>query len=267
MITFCLAILTTLSLVTAPIAGAASDVAGPVLVSSTVTPKSLNIATGPATVKVTLRLTDQTGASEPVVTLGNDATGQSQGFGAMTLISGTAKDGTWERSMTIPQGSATGPWNVTLYPLSDTLGNDSTGFQTLATLNVTATPALAPAPTPTVSGTTKVGRTLTAVPGTWSPAPVTLSYQWYRSGVAITAATMSTYKLTATDSGKTITVRVTGRRSGYTTASRTSAPTAAITAGTLTAPTPTISGTTKVGCTLTAALGTWAPSPVTLSYQ
>ena len=68
------------------------------MVSSTVTPKSLNIATGPATVKVTVRLTNGTGADEPFVTLGHDASGPSQGFGAMTLVSGTAKDGTWERT-------------------------------------------------------------------------------------------------------------------------------------------------------------------------
>ena len=34
--------------------------------------------------------------------------------------------------MTIPQGAATGTWNVTLYPLRDTLGNSSTSFQDLA---------------------------------------------------------------------------------------------------------------------------------------
>ncbi|WP_026538866.1 hypothetical protein, partial [Arthrobacter sp. 9MFCol3.1] len=119
-----------LSVAMAPAASAASDVTGPVLVSSTVTPKALNIATGPATVKVTLRLTDRTGAREPVVTMGNDATGQRQGFGAMTLVSGTTKDGVWERTMTIPKGSATGTWKVTLFPLDDTLGNSSTGFQT-----------------------------------------------------------------------------------------------------------------------------------------
>ena len=226
---FCLAIFTMLSLVTAPVASAASDMTGPVMVGSTVTPKSLNIATGPATLKVTVRLTDQTGADEPFVTLGHDASGQSQGFGAMTLISGTAKDGTWERTMTIPKGSATGTWRVTLFPLDDTLGNTSTGFQTLATLNVTATlPGLKATPTPTVSGTAKVGSTLTAVPGIWLPAPVALTYQWYRSGLAITGASLPSYKLTAIDIAKTITVRVTGKKAGFTTSSKTSAPTAAV---------------------------------------
>jgi hypothetical protein len=227
----CLAIMTITSVGTAPIASAASDVVGPVLVSSTVTPKELNIAAGPASTKITVQITDATGTTAPILTVGHDATGQSQGFGEMTLASGTPQDGTWERTVTIPQGAATGAWDITLFPLSDTIGNNSTGFRNLATLNVTATvaPLALSASAPRITGTTKVDYTLTATPGTWSPAPVNLSYQWYRAGIAITGATATTYKLTATDAGKTITVRVIGRKTGYTAVGKTSAPTAAIT--------------------------------------
>jgi len=123
------------------------------------------------------------------------------------------------------------------------------------------------APVPTVSGTAKVGSALTAVPGTWGPAPVTLAYQWFRSGVAVTGATAVSYTLTAADLGKAMTVRVTGTKAGFTTTAKTSAATAAVAAGTLTAPTPTISGTKTVGSTLTATPGTWGPAPVTLTYQ
>jgi hypothetical protein len=73
-----------------------------------------------------------------------------------------------------------------------------------------------------------VAYTLTAVPGTWSPAPATWTYQWYRSGVAISGATARTYKLTSLDKGKYVKVRVTGARSGYLTKSVYSAQTAAI---------------------------------------
>jgi hypothetical protein len=78
-------------------------------------------------------------------------------------------------------------------------------------------------PVPAISGTVKVWSTLTAVPGTWNMAPVTLSYQWYHSGLAIPGATAATYRLLPDDLGRTITVKVTGSRIGYTTSSRTSA--------------------------------------------
>jgi hypothetical protein len=81
--------------------------------------------------------------------------------------------------------------------------------------------ALSPA-TPRISGTSRVGRTLTAKPGTWRPPGVTLSYQWLRTGRPITGATKSKYKLKNADRGRRLQVVVTGRKSGYTTIFRTS---------------------------------------------
>lgn len=78
-------------------------------------------------------------------------------------------------------------------------------------------------PIPKISGTVKVGSTLTALPGYWGLAPVTLSYQWYRSHIAIFGATASSYKVGSGDAGRTITVKVTGSKTGYTSSSRTSA--------------------------------------------
>jgi hypothetical protein len=121
---------------------------------------------------------------------------------------------------------------------------------------------------PTITGTAKVGYTLTAVPGTWGPAPVALSYQWKANGIAITGATAATYKPGAAQMGKTITVTVTGTKAGYATAARTSTATAVVAPGTLgPAPVPAITGTAKVGYTLTAVPGTWGPAPVALTYQ
>ncbi|ACL38716.1 hypothetical protein Achl_0719 [Pseudarthrobacter chlorophenolicus A6] len=133
--------------------------------------------------------------------------------------------------------------------------------------SVTVAAGALTAPVPTITGTAKVGATLTATPGTWGPAPVTLAYQWFRSGVAITGATAPTYPVAAADLGKTMTVRVTGTKAGYTTTAKTSAATAAVVAGSLTAPVPTITGTAKVGAMLTANPGTWGPAPVALAYQ
>jgi hypothetical protein len=120
---------------------ASGDTAGPVLVSSSVSPTSFNLKDGPAVVTVTLHLTDTTGVRAPYLNLSHSGTDQGSGFGSTTLVSGTIQDGTWERTMTIPQGSATGQWDVVLYPLNDTLGNNSTFFQTIATLTVDGEPS------------------------------------------------------------------------------------------------------------------------------
>ena len=48
--------------------------------------------------------------------------------------------------------------------------------------------------------------------------------QWLRDGKAIRGATKMTYALTTADRGDRISVQVTGRLTGYTTLTRTSAP-------------------------------------------
>jgi hypothetical protein len=136
-----------------------------------------------------------------------------------------------------------------------------------ATGTVMALNPVLTAPTPKITGTAKVGYTLTAVPGTWGPAAVTLKYQWRANAVAIAGATASTYKPSAAEVGKTISVTVTGSKAGYNTAAKTSALTARVAVGTLTAPVPGIAGTAKVGYTLAAVPGAWGPAPVTLKYQ
>ncbi len=81
---------------------------------------------------------------------------------------------------------------------------------------------------PTISGTAKVGKKLKAKAGAWAPKGVKLTYQWYRAGKKITKATKATYTLGKADKGKRITVKVTGKKSGYTTAAKTSKVTAKV---------------------------------------
>ena len=85
---------------------------------------------------------------------------------------------------------------------------------------------------PTVTGTFRVGQTLTASKGTWGGYPTpTFTYQWYVCHTAIISvrttvlsgwcgkipgATRSTYKLTSAQRGKYVTVLVTGRSAGTT---------------------------------------------------
>lgn len=84
------------------------------------------------------------------------------------------------------------------------------------------------APTPTITGTAQVGKTLKVATGTWSPKPK-FSYQWYRNGVSISRATKSSYKLLAADQGAAISVVVTATLNGYATTSRESAATSSVT--------------------------------------
>ena len=121
-------------------------------------------------------------------------------------------------------------------------------------------------PIPTLSGTARVGQTLKATAGTWSPATVTLNYQWKRAGATISGATSSSYTLVTADAGQAITVTVTGSKSGYTSVGKTSAARAVEKLFTVT-PVPTISGKSLTGTRLTAKPGTWGPAPVTLTYQ
>ena len=75
---------------------------------------------------------------------------------------------------------------------------------------------------PTIKGKAIVGKKLTAIPGSWTPADVTFTYQWLRNGKPIAGATGVKYKLKNKDKGKRISVTVTGSKSGFTSASATS---------------------------------------------
>jgi protocatechuate 3,4-dioxygenase beta subunit len=114
------------------------------------------------------------------------------------------------------------------------------------------------APVPTLSGTPTVGQTLTAKPGTWKPAPVTLKYQWLRDGSPITGATKATYKLVAADADADVSVQVTGSKAGYTSVVKVSTDVTIGRAFTLT-PAPYISGYVAVGSSVSAEIPTWSP--------
>lgn len=122
--------------------------------------------------------------------------------------------------------------------------------------------------TPTVTGTARVGDTLTAHPGAWGPGTVGLGYQWFADGVPIVGATGSTYTATASALGREITVRVAGYETGYASSAEVSSPSTAVAAGLITERSrPYLSGTPRIGYTLTVHPGTWSPSGVTLRYR
>ncbi|MFE7505151.1 hypothetical protein [Promicromonospora sp. NPDC057488] len=88
--------------------------------------------------------------------------------------------------------------------------------------------AYSKSPNPVISGTKRVGSTLTATRGTWSPSPSSFSFQWYADGRAIAGATTSKYTLKGAEYQKEITVTVRTYRAGYGTVLRRSAPTAEV---------------------------------------
>jgi hypothetical protein len=161
-----------------------------------------------------------------------------------------------------------------------------------ATSNPTAAVAAAPAQpeppraagAPTVTGTGRMGQTLTATSGSWTgTAPITFAYRWLRCGAsggspngsgctAIPGATGAAYRLTRTDVGTRLRVRVSASNRGGT-ATAVSGPTATIQAQAAPAAPrnvrePLLTGTPIEGQTLTTSLGDWAGAqPITYAYQ
>jgi secreted trypsin-like serine protease len=102
---------------------------------------------------------------------------------------------------------------------------------------MTATPVVGTfttVPVPTITGTKKTGKTLTANVGAWSPTPTSYSYRWLSSATkngnysAISGATSQTYLLKTTDRNRFIKVEVTANKAGFTPSTATSDRTAAI---------------------------------------
>ncbi|TQK70057.1 carboxypeptidase regulatory-like domain-containing protein [Nocardioides sp. SLBN-35] len=121
---------------------------------------------------------------------------------------------------------------------------------------------------PEVSGTARVGETLSATAGGWAPDGVTTTYQWRRDGAPIPGATAATYPLVPADANARITVAVTATLAGYAPAESASAATAPVTYDVVANVTrPTVTGTARVGETLSATDGTWTPTGTTPAFQ
>lgn len=121
-------------------------------------------------------------------------------------------------------------------------------------------------PKPTIVGIPRVGGTVVALVGAWSPKPSSYSYQWYRNGKAISGATGKIYKVRSADRSTKLTVKVTGKRSGYISVTTTSSP-KNIGKTFSTTVTPRIWGTMKAGHTVKASAGYWSPLVTSLQYQ
>jgi alpha-L-rhamnosidase len=179
----------------------------------------------------------------------------------------------WLRDGAPIQG-ATNP-TYTLVPadqgkkLSVEVTASSAGFDAVTATSTAVTigaGTLLPTALPTISGTPKVGSRLTAAPGSW-PAGTGVTYQWTRNGVAIAGATGATYALSGRDAKAAVSVTVTAKRAGYSTASAQSHA-VNIAPGTFTlAHKAKVTGKAKVGHKLKAKKAAFAPVPVKLTYQ
>jgi hypothetical protein len=126
-----------------------------------------------------------------------------------------------------------------------------------------------------VTGTAAITEMLTAQNGTWDNSPTSFDYRWLRcnsagdSCVGIPGATDKTYKVVGADVGHRLRARVTGINADGTTNGR-SAPTAVVqqpSAAPKSTERPTISGTARVGQTVTASNGSWSGNPTSFGYQ
>jgi len=166
----------------------------------------------------------------------------------------------WYRSGTAIPGATTASYTAVADDLSATLKVVVTGTlpgyadRSVEVSSTTILEGTLVVGSPTVDGTAKVGRTLTALPGSWTPG-TSFSYQWSRGSTPV-GANAATYTPTPDDLGKAITVKVTGTNPGYRSASDKSDPTDPVVKGDLDAGAVTISGPSPVvGRTLTAVTG------------
>ena len=156
--------------------------------------------------------------------------------------------------------SYTVPTDAAAPRIQDEAGNPAASFSDQDVENNTPPPANTPATgAPTISGTAQVGETLTAETRDIEDADgldnVGYSYQWLANGADIAGATSSSYTLVDADKGKTIKVKVSFFDDKNNPETLTSAATAAVEPRPNTPATgaPTISGTVRVGETLTAS--------------
>ncbi|MCY1141651.1 hypothetical protein OWR29_26950 [Actinoplanes sp. Pm04-4] len=158
--------------------------------------------------------------------------------------------------------AATGAWTLTIDRLYGPHAEVANAF-------TITTPQLKATKKPVISGTVAVGSPLKTTPGTWTPAATSYRYQWLANGAAIKGATSASLTVPASAAGKRLTVQVTAVRAGYSNGVAVSPATAVTAKGKAAKATkkPAISGTAKVGQTLTASTGSWSPKPTSYWYE
>jgi hypothetical protein len=217
---------------------------------------------------------------QPVGTLDHVSADRQTPHGAVTSAWTRNQDGSIDLDVTVPANTTGEIWVPTFGKSASTpagatfLRDETEGDNAYAVYSVPAgsyrftggISVVSPTVAPQITGVPKVGETLTADGGSWSPAPTSLSYQWLRNGTPIDGATGPSYTLVAADQGARISVAVTAGSPRLGSGAATSD---AVTIGSgtlLPMSLPTISGTPRVGSGLTAEPGTW-PAGTGVTYQ
>jgi hypothetical protein len=140
-----------------------------------------------------------------------------------------------------------------------------------------AVPGFASVPALTVTGSGVVGSPLTVeeASGSWSPAPESLAYVWFRypSGTQVAQGTgpaAATYTPTTDDIGSTLWVRVTATRTGTVTNVQDSTASTTVHLGSFDGVgRPTVTGSGTVGTPFTATFDATGvtPSPASVTFQ
>jgi hypothetical protein len=216
----------------------------------------------------------------------SDRTGGNQiyvvnaGGGTLTQLTNDAFDDTapvWSPdSTTIAFARSTGVSGVYTVPaaggtpvlVTAAVAPETTDWETLVPVN-TAAPTVSSSDPPTQ------GQSVTATTGTWTGAS-SYSYQWLRCdsdgngcGNSGGPTSSSSYTLTSADVGLTIRVDVVASNSaGGSAAVRSSNFTGVVIGpGPTNRTAPSVTGTARVGNTLSASIGTWTGSGNTYTYQ
>ena len=150
------------------------------------------------------------------------------------------------------------------------LGTLVAGFTLAASASAAAPANTTP---PNVSGTAKVGSTLTVSNGTWSNSPTNYTYQWQRcssttSCTDIDNAVGQSYVVRNADGGFRIRADVTATNAdGQATVHSNMTALVASTGAPVNTGRPSITGDAIVGQELTAENGTWSNAPTSFRYQ
>ena len=266
--------------------GPKTDTQPPEMIDVKVNNTHVNTANGLGLLSVQMRLRDPAGVADaPSFWMVMDSEGSDErnyrfgaesNYGRMKLVSGTKFDGLWELKAKLPDGMASGTWELAYWGAHDELYNTNASHPEFAQwypISLIEVESQTPKPfppltTPMISGSYAVGKTLKLSNNLGAPSGANYAYQWLRDNEIIAGAWKPSYVLTASDHGKKISLKVTAEKFGFTTQTLQSNVTFVVAAGTMTQLSmPTISGAPQVGNALKASVGPWATSGAKISYQ